>query len=1582
MARDENERKKTNDEDTAKEEKEKQEKGKQKKRRKSSVNKSEPAKSLRQGKLTKPGSAYSATSSISGRVLPSIEGCSGGSIRIVSGNAVRTVGSEKPAQFRKSKALPVPSVWKPTPTKTSILREKAIKLARDAKLKASSIKATKTGSPTRSAGFGFPRASPSRSLVPTPEKDRRSATSIFEDDQKPGDLEDQEDKRDSSSESSGSSKPAKYQRKNNYPLQDQEDNSRGMDPIFAHQPLPGPARRSLYRDSTEDSETFSSEWSVEVSPSRRLRKRSNTPRSPSANQNDEFSTCVTSQLERSPSRKEQPSVIRQEYCRSESPSPRSRRMGKQSSSSSGRTLVNSPAWMPSFQPPFEDFGSGHEYYEALKNSPVRVGPKSATLSTCIPQKEVGSSLRSRPSGKLFHTISPQARKHNKACPPYANEESSNEDEPSKVKPILTIGRAEGRRKRGSESRDSVKSVRWDPAVLAVGRRITSTAEVKLGLEDLEPPNQNSGDFPDGFLEDYLNNVTQSFAKLKKNNPKIINQILAALRGLKSDDESSTDTESRKKKQLNTKSVSRTITAIITPGEKIEAESTFSEPPEPVDRTILARGNLMPLIGHLKKLNIAETRDSKHEKLADTTKDQRWGEVHPSILSESPKRPIECHDISDQEGESPKLCTEALRSPFQTPPNIIISNKSGQEKVPPISAGSIKFRCQSPPKDEKRGMMGNPIPTKLNPLAPIFQGLSNTKAKIECSKSDEFPTLPDQPRLWAPHLKQSWWEGDNSLAPAKGAMAEATRPEAHGQNSPRKLDPKDAIWISTSQYIPDDFDYQLGSASTDSGQTSNPNNDNQIAPIPCPPQIFQIPPGYIPLVPYSNFLPPTIPYLPQLKGPIFPPPGRPPRPGPEGIAAPDLEEPFPGLFDELSEDQPGREAKRLERSWSEKTLARFQARYPLTGTRLATPAPVPVPISTQSILALPKVEEVPKAPVTILVPPPASVGKIPILQSAVAEQPGLHIRALPKYRKKHGSHPQQLARRQRASVIQMELEMKILDYKEKQAVKKKELEKKLIDSVARSFSMARSQSQGQTAVSNPAPVATETTSGTATEWPSLPGWKKWIECLPEEQYQTEIPGQAPPISPSEELLKGPAGAPKHVWEYLSLGLSESRPFAQAQGLSRFDSGTPLLIGPSKQTLFDVIEEMQLLRNQAIAKSQEDNPTIVATPREGQRATSNSSWKRLTIEDLRGGSMVDRKSREAQSSHTRSISRESQSVKNVATDKKSWEIFSAEEWKNSPPTESMGSSMSSTTKAIGDSLPNYPAGMIKKSFEIFSRGEIQDQSSLKEDLLIQSTPASEASLPNQLATVESQEEGIVLPKSVPRHGTEAKIENAWELLSVEEWRSQASGKSQPIVSRQPTTRSASEGSFRAPSYFWDFLNLEFNPGEFASLDAKFPQSPRSTSRTSSGALSEGVIEPHKSFCLSKPKHRRYQAQSCSKESASMATSRFSMESVESPHRQIRLDFDWVPPMRARTIDISFDNSDLMLGALTSSSENSKGKSIAMTEGSAVEEAKSSRAKSMEYSSRVSSATSISTGMPMDLGNGGETEYNHDDDDDEMF
>lgn len=1586
MARDEKERKKKEEKEK---EKEKEEKGKQHKRGHSWVNKSEPAKSLRRVKLTKPGSAHSATSLISGRVVPSIEGYSGKSTRVVSGNAVRTGGREKPALVGKSKAPPIPPAWKPTPTKTSILREKAIKSAREAKLKASSLKATNTGSPTRSAGFSFPRASPSRSLVPTPEKDRRPAASIAEDGQGPEDLceHGQEEHQDSSSDASGSSEPSRHQRKDDYQREDRKDTSRGADPILTLRPLHGPARRPLYRTSTEDSEALPSELPAVVSPSRRLRKRSNTPRSPSTNQNEEFSPFFESHLEKSSSKTEEPSVVHREYRRSVSPSHQSRHRGKQSSSSSGRTLVNSPARTPSFDPPFEDFGSSDEYGHAPTSSPVRVGPKSATLPTYSPQKEAGSPLCIRPNGKIFHTISLQERKPNKISPSYADEKPSDEDDLSEVKPILTISRAKGRYQRGSESRESVKSVRWDPAVLVVGRRIPSTTEAKVGPEDLEVPNQNSGDFPGGFLEDYLNNVTQSFAKLKKNNPRIINQILAALRGLKSDDESSTDTEQRRKKQLNTKSVSETKPVIITPEEKVKAEATLSRPSEQADPAILARGKLISLIGHIKKPNLAETRSSKHGKSADTKKDRRWGEVHPSILFKTPTRPIDHQKTLDQGVENLNSYAEALRSPVRTLTDTASPDKFCQAKAPPTPASSIKPNSQSSPKYER--LMESSVSAKLNPLAPVFQGFSSRKAVAERPNRDELSTLSGRSRLWAPHLKEPWREANFRLAPAKGAVTETAHPKAHAHNSPRKLDPKDAIWINKSQSMRGEFDYQPESASTENEQLFDSNKNFNITPIPCPPQMFRIPSGYIPLVPYSSFLPPTISYLPQQEGLLFSTPGLPPPPGPEDIAAPDFEELSLGLAEELSEDQPGRVAKRLERSWSEKTLARFQARYPLTGTRVATPAAALVPIPITSISAPLGAEEVPKAPVASLVPAPAQAGQIPMLRPPVVEQPGFDTRAQYIYQKKHGGHPQQLARKQRASEIQMELEMKILDYKEKKAAKKKELEKQLINSVTKSISMTRSQGQSQATAINPAPVSTKATSKTAMEWPSLPEWKKSIQCLPEKKDQKETLGQAPPITSFERLLKGPAGAPKHVWEYLSLDLSESRPFAQAQGLSRFDEGTPLLIDPLKQTLFDEIEEMQLLQDQAIAKPLDGNAIlpIVTSPTEGQRATSNSCWNRLSTEELRSRAMLDCKSQEAQRSHTRNISRESQPVNTTATDKKSWEVFSLEEWKNQPPAGSLGSSRSSTTKAIEDSLPDYPAAMIRKSFEILSRGEIQDQVSHEEDLLLPTTSTSEVSPPNQLVAIESQEEGLVLPTtvpnedSVPTHVIEDKVENVWELLSVEEWRSQASGKIQQTNSMPPTTRTASEGSFRAPSYLWDFLNLEFSPEEFTSLNTKLPQSPRSSSGASSEALSETLIEARKGLYLPKPKRRGHQAPERSEDSASTGTSRSSMENVETPYQQIRLDFDWVPPIRTRTIDVSLDNSDLLLGASPSSSEKSKGKSIAMAEGSAAEEARSSKGKSTGQS-RISSTTSISTGLPSDFGDGGEIEYNYDEEGDEMF
>lgn len=948
------------------------------------------------------------------RMAASTEGLAR-AFRIASGGMDKTAAQGK-VQSLRSKA-PLPVGWKPTPTKTSILREAAMQAAKDAKLRSAFVKPGRNESPVRGTAVSLARTRSSKSLTASPEKSRLPVS------QGASRLVRGRDEGQSQADTDSIALPSEHQEVEISPPGNLKIKLETADPIFAlHSPF-GMVRR-LHNSSEESHQ--SSEWSVDTS-SQAVRRRELTPQSPSTKQNEEFSPVHELQIEAStsPAKKEGPSISDDfhRHYPGLTPSPKHRKP------LSTRLLVNSPMDPGTKDLPFEvfDFDDDYDDYEqSPKKSPARTGSRGRT-SLKVPS----SKQRSERHDSRTFTTSPRVRYN-------AQADSSDDTSFSKVKPILTIGRSQQRRNKDANgSRDSIKSVSWDPAIVAVGRCISGTdASDSNGPTDARVSNQELNDQVEFAMKDYLNTVTQSFAKLKKSNPKVITQLLAALRDL-SDDESNTDTEHKRKLRLKAKPASSTLSMDRLDGLSMklgEKEAVISEPLRPSEQCSQIQDRLASVI------------ESMQHPVTDEKSNDSWKEEVLEAAENSgcpPKGLPNTHDM-DKGGRtlynsSWRKATPIPGSAMQTPIRMSIKAADNALSSPawiPAKEDVVRAKDSTLP------------PPKLNPQAPAFTDFSFIKYvsndKLQNKEPEVQSSLPSETAELAGVIS----ERNNDDSQTKGKWKDTPRPQIQASIEPTEklLNSMEPIWINTSQLIKASSEFGVGKDGISDKKTLASKSPVDIMSAFTQPQIFTVPPGFIPLVPHPGFLSHMAPYQATY-----------PQPAslPSGIAT--ITSTSNRSEDHIpSEDEPGRESLLLEAEWSQTLLKNFQAKYPLTGTRAsATDTAVTERELVEPCLVTPEV-----------------VGSVPMFEHPPFQQAGFQPRTRRPFVKKTGATLQQLAKKTRASVIQQALEVKILQFKEKKAAETKEIQKKQIEKVEKILPLVRQQMKAKFANENLAPEFSE------------------------------------------------------------------------------------------------------------------------------------------------------------------------------------------------------------------------------------------------------------------------------------------------------------------------------------------------------------------------------------------------------------------------------------------------------------------------------------------------------------------------------
>jgi hypothetical protein len=1330
------------------------------------------------------------------------------SIQTVSENTRKKGGGRWQTPFVSNLRLPpIPPSWRPTPTKASILREAAIKSAKQANLNSSLVKPIRGGnSTTKGTGYSFPKASPSRSLVLTPEKELKQVHAFVGCDPRSKDIY-HEDKDSLSGDALDFSVTTKHQQDEDYPL---------SPPRFA----------------SRADDHCSSAWSADSTIRRRTR-HSNTSLAPGTNGNEDFSFSADSTYENGQSRESERSISTTlvKNLEHEVQSSLGRGGVKYSSSSSGQPLVESPPLVAYYNPSFESFDTDDEYHGIIQDTPVQVVHERATFPRYSSSKEIHTSLVDRVCATPFHKVSSRTRKPRGSLLG-SQDEPCGEDYPSKVKPILTVGRAEGRRARGSDTRESIKSVRWDPAIIAVGQRISPGT--RINLEPTQPSIQevpakpSKEPFSSAMLDEYLNNVTQSFAKLKKANPKVINQILAALRELKSDDESNTDTECLQQERPNTKAVSEIefLRSLATNG--LRRKTTRSQSSNRATKSHSIGERRLSVTEDVKICRIVDAiQSTNHNKtMEEAKKDKRWGEVHPSVLLDLPSKVTDSQLISAQTIKLPvshansayssvpiSADTTNLSSTFKTTfPNLAIHTHpvpESNKKIEPTELSDV---------------------TRLNPLAPEFRDLSGLNDRSNQQKRDDPVASQTQPRQHETHLDNSWRNAGNDYAPSETPATIVFHPGTEEYSIPQRisLDWKEQIGVNTSKSPWIDLTYGPREICTDKENGLNLDIMTDVpllitpTPILTQPHIFKVPLGFIPLVPHPNFVQVPLQNSPAARAPVLL--SGPLILGPEDIVS----------DDRPCDDEHGRVAQRLEQAWSNNLLARFQARYPMTGTRGSPPAPDPTSIdSTHKInhLNMPQII------------------KDPVQKHPVAEKSNFKAQTSHHFKGPYGAHPQKIARRMHASEIQQALEIKILEYKEKKAVEKKELERRLVENVAKSACSAGLRRQSQPDIMDGVANSTQEPSKIQL---SDPEWIKTIGLS----------------------SKNKSGSQNSLGELL--GMPRNQSIAQIEKPTQF-------------------EQRFLL--QQVSKPQK------------------RPWELLSVEEWRNQAITNLTSREAnrrakETSVASKISPDHRDVTIVSP----WEVLSVEEWQNS--------------KSFASHEEVKPILATTKSSK-----------KVKTNLTLQKISGN----------CQSEKDAAV-------------DKDSWELLSAEEWRSQASGKSHMAKPEITTTKNVYNDSFRAPKYLWEFLELDFTLEDLQKLSFEAYNSSRTSSRTASEALSEALVEARKRLAL--PELEKPSCKDCSSSELLSNTALVEGGSVDqagTQYQQIQMDFKWGHQASRSTVDISLDHSGTSPGESSNRSQEFDRKFIVLTEGSAADYP--SKGKVAVSSSQAPSA---STELPSDFKN----------------
>jgi len=309
-----------------------------------------------------------------------------------------------------------------------------------------------------------------------------------------------------------------------------------------------------------------------------------------------------------------------------------------------------------------------------------------------------------------------------------------------------------------------------------------------------------------------------------------------------------------------------------------------------------------------------------------------------------------------------------------------------------------------------------------------------------------------------------------------------------------------------------------------------------------------------------------------------------------IAAPDVPEPLkpdpagtdPAL--QASEDEHGRVARALGDRWAAKVLKGFQDRYPRTGTRAPTAAPLPP--------ALPRVD----------------------IQSAYQEpkiqEPKVNFKVPLRLNKKTKCHHSLLAKKQRAAEIQQQLEIKILEQKEKEARERKELQLRAVENVNNYLAERKLRLERQVNKSE------SSQPSHSSNFPIMsPEWKEtWAALLKKiNQKRGSVDFQQTSLIPSSVV---PERVPKHVWEYLSMEESQSRALAKAQGLSQMneDAMTEPLVAVAEQGIPILQTRRQNLAETQRLTGVRSRNGSEASKKASEASASEVPWEHASTEEL--------------------------------------------------------------------------------------------------------------------------------------------------------------------------------------------------------------------------------------------------------------------------------------------------------------------------------------------------------------------------------
>jgi hypothetical protein len=461
----------------------------------------------------------------------------------VSRNSYKTRIHEKPQPRPPvgSRAPSIPLAWKPTPTRTSILREAAAKLTKGEKQKVSSVNSSKTKSSPRTS-FSHPKASSRRPALPTPGKDELpNIDVIIEDEQPNSSLLYQHQIRNHSPYSLDFLACPRYQNIT-YNYRELRASAKAADPISALRPV--------HKSTIEDSKP-GSESSTGTSIHHPYRKSNALP-SPETKHGERIPSFLHARLGNSPVQRvdifpvaTSPTCTCRQYISRDLAFPRtlSRDAREKQNFFSGQLPTSGLTKMHNSDPEFAVVELDEAYEQdppEVCNPCGRINPMYGVLPRVTSTVQMEPVPQSPSCRKSFRPVSPQSK--NSAENPPGSCKSLDEDrgasKGSVAKSISDTSRCDFPGQDECETQESMKFVKWDPAVIAVGPRIfpyTSYTTINPKREPPWPSAQSEEDLLKS-LDDSLFNFTQSLAKLKKSNPGMIHQILAALRELKSDDE--------------------------------------------------------------------------------------------------------------------------------------------------------------------------------------------------------------------------------------------------------------------------------------------------------------------------------------------------------------------------------------------------------------------------------------------------------------------------------------------------------------------------------------------------------------------------------------------------------------------------------------------------------------------------------------------------------------------------------------------------------------------------------------------------------------------------------------------------------------------------------------------------------------------------------------------------------------------------------------------------------------------------------------------------------------------------------------